>query len=360
MTKFFKRAAAGLMALAMCAGLSGCYSESNTWAAKMGGDTLPIGSYIYYLSSAYSEASTMVGTEDEVLGADIEGKSGSQWVSDKAMDYLYSYYYVNQKFDELGLALDDMDQNSIDSANTYMWSLYKSQFETMGVAESSFEKAYSIYNAKLSKVLRAMYGEGGELELSQDEIHGYYTDKYVYYQYMYADLTTTDENGNAVEMDDDAKAEVKKYLEDQAKLVTRGTIDIDTAADNYATLHETEPNTSGPISYQMENLTSLFADALEPLKNGEATVLETTTRYYIVQRLDIEDDFTELMADESRVSGLLSEMKAEEFGDYTIEQGKGLDIRINTNAIRNIRISKITDQMGKNGTSTPEESSTDE
>ena len=56
MTKIFKRAAAGVMALAMCAGLTGCYSENNTWAVKSGDSTLPIGGYIYYLSSAYSEA----------------------------------------------------------------------------------------------------------------------------------------------------------------------------------------------------------------------------------------------------------------------------------------------------------------
>lgn len=356
MTKLFKRAAAGVMALAMCAGLTGCYSENNTWAARMGDNTMPIGSYIYYLSSAYSEGAGMVGTEQEVMKADIEGKTGSQWVSDRAMDYLYSYYYVDQKFDELGLELDEEDQDSIDNAAAYMWSVYKSQFETMGVAESSFRKAYAVYNTKLSKLLAAMYGEGGELALSEDELHDYYTGKYVYYQYTYADLTTTDDDGNSVDMDDDAKAEVKEYLEDQAKLVSDGRIDLDTAADNYATLHGTDPNTSGPIAYQLENLSTVFADALEPMKNGEATLVETTTRYYIVQRLDIEDDFSALLADESRLTGLLREMKMEEFADYTIEQGKGLDIQINTGAIKSVSASKVSDTMGKNGTSSAESS----
>lgn len=357
MTKLFKRAAAGVMALAMCAGLTGCYSENNTWAAKMGDDTLPIGGYIYYLSSAYSEAAGKVDAEAEVLKADIDGKTGSQWVSDKAMNYLYSYYYVNQKFDELGLTLDDTDQDSIENAAVYMWSIYKTQFETMGIAESSFRQAYAVYNTKLSKLLSAMYSEGGELALSEDELHDYYTGKYVYYQYTYADLSATDEDGNATDMDDDEKSEIKEYLEDQAKLVSKGDISLDDAANNYATLHQAEPNTSGPLSYQLENLSSVFADALEPLKNGEAAFVETSTRYYIVQRLDVEDDFTALMEDESRLTGLLSEMKMEEFTDYTIEQGKGLDIQVNTNAIKNVSPSKVTDVMGKNGTSSAAESS---
>ena len=42
MKSMFKRAAAGVMALAMCAGLAGCYSEDKAWAAKMGEDTMPI------------------------------------------------------------------------------------------------------------------------------------------------------------------------------------------------------------------------------------------------------------------------------------------------------------------------------
>lgn len=356
MTKIFKRAAAGVMALAMCAGLTGCYSENNTWAAKMGDSTLPIGSYIYYMSSAYSQGAALVGTEQEVLGSDIEGKSGSQWVSDKAMDYLYSYYYVDQKFNEMGLTLDEEDQDAIDSAAGYMWTYYKSQFEEMGIAESSFREAYAVYNTKLSKLLEAMYGKGGEMELSQDELHEYYTGKYVYYQYMYADLTTTDEEGNSNEMDDDQKADVKEYLSDQAELVTSGKLELDDAASNYANLHSVEPNTSGPLSYQTENLNSVFKDALEPLKNGEAAFVETATRYYIVQRLDVEDDFTALMEDESRLSGLLSEMKMEEFTDYTIEQGRSLDVQVNTGAIGKVSPSKIAGFMGKNGTSSAESS----
>lgn len=354
MTKIFKRAAAGVMALAMCAGLTGCYSENNTWAAKMGDDTLPIGGYIYFLSSAYTEGAGKVGSEQEVLKADIDGKSGSQWVSDKAMDYLYSYYYVSQKFDELGLTLDEEDQDSIDSAVSYMWPSFKSRFEEMGVAESSFEQAYAVYNTKLTKLLAAMYGKGGEMEVSEDDMHEYYTGLYVYYQYMYADLSNTDEEGNSTDMTDDEKADVKAYLEDQAEFITKGELSIDEAAGNYATLHGTDPNTSGPASYKMENLSSVFFDALKPLKNGEAAVVETTSRYYVIQKLDIEDDFKALMEDETRLTGLLSEMKLEEFTEYTVEQGKALDIQVNTGAIGTVKASKVADIIGKNGTSSAE------
>ena len=56
MRNIWKRAIAGMLALAMCLSFAGCYDENKTWAARQGDDTMPIGGYIYYLYSAYSEA----------------------------------------------------------------------------------------------------------------------------------------------------------------------------------------------------------------------------------------------------------------------------------------------------------------
>ena len=356
MTKIFKRAAAGVMALAMCAGLSGCYSENNTWAVKSGDTTLPIGGYIYYLSSAYSEAAGKVGTETEVLKSDVEGQNSSDWIKSKATDYLYSYCYVNDKFNELGLTLDEDDLDSVDYVTSNMWSYYKEPFEDMGIAESSFKEAYSVYNSKLTKLLHTMYGKGGELELSEDELHDHYTDGYVYYQYLYADLTITGDEGESAEMDEDEKSEVKEYLEDQAKLISDGRIDLDTASANYANFKGTQPTLGEPIAYAKDSLNDLFAEALEPLKDGEAAFVETATRYYIVQKLDIEEDFKALLEDESRLGSLLSDMRGKDFSQYTIDQGKSMDIQINQSAINSIKPSKVAKIMGKNGTSSGESS----
>ena len=53
MMKSMKRLMALALALLLCLSFAGCYSQDKTWAAKMGNDTMPIGAYIYYLSSAY-------------------------------------------------------------------------------------------------------------------------------------------------------------------------------------------------------------------------------------------------------------------------------------------------------------------
>ena len=248
MRNFLKRAAAGAVALAMCASFAGCYSEDKTWAAKLGDDTLPIGGYIYYLSSAYSQAAAQVGTDSDVLNASVEDQSAQDWIKSTAMDTLHSYYFVSQKFQDLGLTLEEDDQTAIENATNSMWGYFRTALEPMGVAESSFNQAYSVYNMKLQKLLLAMYGKGGEMELSEDELRDYYTSGYTYYQYFLVNLSTTDENGDSQDMSDDEKAEVKERLEDYVKQINQGRQTLDEAAANYANTSGTEPNLSEPVA----------------------------------------------------------------------------------------------------------------
>lgn len=360
MKSMFKRAAAGVMALAMCAGLAGCYSEDKTWAAKMGDDTMPIGGYIYYLTSAYTDGAAKVDSGSEVFKSQIDGQSAESWVEDRALDYLRSYYFVTRKFDELGLTLSEEDQDAIQSATSAMWSYYKTPFESMGIAESSFEKAYSVYNQKLSTLLSAMYGEGGELALGEDEMKQYYLDGYTYYQYFSIPLTKTDDEGNTVDMDEDEKLTEKQMLEDWAQEVTKGSISFDQAMDNYKNSHNgAEPTTGEPLAVSNDSMSDLFKDAIFPLKNDGAAVVDATSRLYLVQKLDINEDFKALLDDEDRTNTLLRTMKAQEFLDYTMEQGKSLGVEVNQKAIGAVRTTVVADTMGSNGTSSASSESTD-
>ena len=135
MKNICKRAAAGLLALVLCLSFAGCYSENNTWAARKGDDTLPIGGYIYYLYSAYSEAASKVDSETRVLDAEIDGEPASQWIRDEAMNYLQAYYYIGDKFTEYGLEWTDDDQTQADNLTDSYWTYYQSVMEPMGVAQ---------------------------------------------------------------------------------------------------------------------------------------------------------------------------------------------------------------------------------
>ncbi len=360
MKKMFKRAAAGLLALAMCAGLAGCYSEDKTWAAKLGEDTLPIGGYIYYLTGAYSNASSQVASGTDVLSAQVEGQDAKSWIQDQAMDYVYSYYFVNQKFDELGLSLDEEDNAAISNSTGTMWSYYKAAFESMGVAQSSFEKAFSIYNTKQEKVLLALYGKGGELEVPEEELKSYYLDNYTYYQYFSVELTKTDSEGGTVDMTEEEKKTGREILEDSVELINSGRQDFDKAVEKYRSMGGVEPTVSEPVALETSSLSTLFADGLSNLENGEAAFLDAGSRYYVVQKLDVEEDFEALVKDEDRTNTLLRTIKGEEFSDYAAEQGRGLNIELNQKAIGSVKLSVVADTMGRNGISSAESASSGE
>ena len=121
MRNIWKRTAAAVLALAMCLSFAGCYDENMTWAARKGDDTLPIGGYIYFLYSAYSEAAGQVDTETPVLDAEIDGQDAAQWIKDRALNYVQAYYYINDKFEEYGLELTEDDQTQIDSLTMPGW-----------------------------------------------------------------------------------------------------------------------------------------------------------------------------------------------------------------------------------------------
>ena len=364
MKHILKRAAAGALALAMCAGLTGCYSEDKAWAAKMGEDTMPIGGYIYYLSSAYSQGSALVENGQEVLKNTIEGQNASQCIQDKALEQLKSFYFVQQKFDEMGLALDEEDQENITNASNSMWSYYKTAFEAVGVAQSSFTRAYAEYNIKLQKVMQAMYGEGGERALTEDEMHDYYTENYIYYNYFYVPFSTTDEEGQSKTMEEDEQAQVKEALREHVKSISSGDETLEQASAAYVAEGSSKPTLGEASAINKNNLSEQFSEALTGLKDGESAMVDMSSGAYVLQKMNIETDYQALINDETRKEGLIAEMKGEEFTEYVKEQSASVNLDLNEKAIGSVKLSLVAETLGKNGTSSAssqeEESSSSE
>ena len=362
MRNIWKRTAAAVLALAMCLSFAGCYDENMTWAARKGDDTLPIGGYIYFLYSAYSEAAGQVDTETPVLDAEIDGQDAAQWIKDRALNYVQAYYYINDKFEEYGLELTEDDQTQIDSLTNTYWTYYQSTFEDMGIAQSSFEQAYSIYSVKLQKVMRAMYGEGGELALADDELENYYIDTYTTYEYFNAPLTTTNDDGESVDLSEDEKADLQKDLEGYIDDINAGDMTVSEAADEYAAGADTTSTYQGPLSAQPDYLSTEIATALDSVEEGEAVFAETTSNYYVLRKLSDKDYYEENIAsDEDQSLSLLSEMKGEEFNDYIMEQAASVEgVEINQAALDREPVRDLVNDSTRYGTSSETESSASE
>lgn len=352
MRNVLKKLTAAALALAMCLSLAGCYDENNTWAAKSGDVTLPIGSYIYYLNSAYSEAAAKVSSDTEVLKATIEDKDATAWIKDRAMEYLDAYFYIENKFNELGLELTDEEKAEAQTNTSNTWAYYKTTFETNGIAQSSFHQAYSLYNMKYQKVMEALYSEGGELAIPEDELKTYFTENYYTYEYFYAPLTKTGEDGNSEDLNDDEKAELKKKFEGYIEKINKGETTVNDAANDYAYESQNDSTYNAPSPSKAENLNTAIHDAISGAKDNEAVFAETTSGYYVIRKLSIEDKFTEMKEDEAEKLSLIADMKGEEFSDYVFEQGKSVEgIEINQKALDRNKVSSLVVDENKNGTS---------
>ena len=326
MRNIWKRTAAAVLALVLCLSLAGCYNENNTWAARKGDDTMPIGGYIYYLYSAYSEARNQVDSDTAVLDAEIDGVDASQWITDRALNYLNAYYYISDKFSEYGLELTEDDQTQIDNTTTNFWRYYQSTFEDdLGIARDSFSKAYSEYTVKFQKVMEAMYGEGGELALAAGELEDYFTETYLSYEYFYVPLTTTNDDGESETLTSEEQADIQDQLQTYVDSINEGEMTVSEAADDYASETSGESTYYQPSPTKGENITSELATALEGADEGEAVVAETSNALYVIRKLSIADAYDEVEADEDQYISLLADMKGEEFNDYVLEQAQSVE-----------------------------------
>ena len=320
MRNIWKRTAAAVLALVLCLSLAGCYNENNTWAARKGDDTMPIGGYIYYLYSAYSEARDQVDSDTAVLDAEIDGVDASQWITDRALNYLNAYYYISDKFSEYGLELTEDDQTQIDNTTTNFWRYYQSTFEDdLGIARDSFSKAYSEYTVKFQKVMEAMYGESETL--------------------------TSEE-----------QADIQDQLQTYVDSINDGEMTVSEAADDYASETSGESTYYQPSPTKGENITSELATALEGADEGEAVVAETSNALYVIRKLSIADAYDEVEADEDQYISLLADMKGEEFNDYVLEQAQSVEgVELNQSAMNTVKLSSFVNDSTRNGASSASE-----
>ena len=362
MKQTLKKVFALVLAAALCLSFSGCYSENNLWSAKKGDDTLSIGSYIYFLSSAYSLARAEVSTEETVLKASIpdyldesQTLDAQTWIKNRALNYVNSYFFLKDKFNEYGLSFSEEDQTGIDSLTDSMWSYSKTVYEEMGISKESMNQAYSVYNVLFQRVFEAMYGEGGEKEVSAEEIKSYFLENYVHYEYFTASLTKTDEDGNSVDMTDEEKAAAKEKLDDYVERINKGTLLVEDAANEFAQEYLGSADNSTyqtPVVLYNENLSDTFKTAFEGLEEGKATLAETATGYYLIRKLPIAEKHEEYTENESSLKDLLSYMKGDEFSDYILAQSQNYTgVEYNMSAINTVKLSKFVSESTEKGTS---------
>ena len=205
MSKTLKAGAALLMAGSLVFAVTGC--SDTTWGAECDGVRMPAGVYINNVISAYSTAVgelTEDADTDNIWKNTLDGVDLHTWVQNKALENVRNYFAVEQKFDEMGLTMDEETLSQAQSLAQYQWSYYQSSYEKNGVSEQSFTETI-VNSYKNSMIFNAIYGEGGTQEVSDQELLDRFNEQYASIDRIYIPLAG--EDGNTTQESIDAARE---------------------------------------------------------------------------------------------------------------------------------------------------------
>ncbi len=384
MNKMTKKAAAAVLCGALVLTACSCSNTTGT-ALTIDGTEVPAGVYICYQMEALSEAQSVLAEEQpdldmyaddfDIKAYTIEGVNAEEWIKNKTVELCRSHVAANKAFDEYGLSLTAEQQTEInqyvtsawDEENIYAQYIYGfdtigEYYESKGVGEKSYKEIQTLYY-KQEAVFNHLYGEGGELEVSAEEINAKILNDYALVLSFevdpaygkaqdYVDMLNSGTAFTEVKQAYDqaeavAEAEAAKKEAEEAGEEYDGTLpeDVVVAASEQSALQSV---VSVSDAYPSESyVTDVFAMA-----NGEnklITVSEETTSsdgttttaisYYVVQKLDISAD-ADIMAEYSE--SVLYDMKSSELEESLKAKGEAYSLTENAAAIKLYTIDKLS------------------
>ena len=348
--KIAKKIAVGSLACATLAAsavsLAGC--GGSTWALKTDNAEISSGVYNYALYAGYYNA--LYSVEDytqPVLDQEIDGQSSEEWIRNYAMEYFIKpFLVVDETFNEMGLTLDDVTRYNAKQYAISDWESYQKTFEPYGITRDDYQYVGYDYNAKFTAIFEALYGKGGEQEVSQEELDAYFAEHYASVDYIVAETVLDD---GTTMTDEEIDALVTQF-QDFAKQINAGDMTMNDAANEYSGIETTEGETSedaaeesteeetaednGLYTYigSLENDTATssfpadFITAIQKAKAGTAYALDLSDEGYVIlfTRADDEtaqatffDETTE--AYEQNIFQILVDMKQEDYIAYMDE-----------------------------------------
>ena len=345
--------------------MSGC-SISKEWSYKTSDKELAIGVYIYALYNAYSRAQSYAeklddydSTKDTWLDKEITDDDGntevaSKWIKDQAQLICLEILAVEQELKRLNATADEAMVSNLDSAADSNWNFgttytqyigyvqpLKTTLEPYGISYDSFKLVTSTFVANEDKLFEALYLEGGEQEVSKDEIKKYFDENYVRYSYLPVQLSTstTDEAGTSsnVAMSDADVKKITDEFEGYAKQVNAASNASETSSkllSEYLTANGQDESSivTNTAKKDETNAGEELEKAINDLGEGKATTLkvgegENATLYYVFRytQKEAEDDYL----NDANKTAIVSKMKEKDFTAYMKELADKLDYQKN-------------------------------
>ena len=322
-----KKVTAALLAASMTLGLSGCTLGGNGWILKYDGGEVPAGIYVQNVFSAYNAAGYQVeDATTDVLTADIEGKTGKQWIEDTAMELTKEYLAVELKFDELGLSLTEAEKANVDTLVKSIWEPYGEQYIANGINRNSYTKAME-NTFKTNELFLHYYGEGGEKAVTEQEYKDYFEQNYDRTRFIRdpknsVDSMTEEEYAEAVANLAEGETAPLSALEQAEAALARLengedilTIMAEVEAEKPDELEEGHNHDDPTIHDNLVDVNDVsrpeeYRTESHAMAVGEKKIIESGNNYYVVEKLELDPTGEGL---ESVKDTILVTLKGDEF-----------------------------------------------
>lgn len=289
MKNAIKKIAASTICGALLLSMAGCADTS--WSVKKNDDeTLSVGTYIYYMTQAYSEAKEKTGKSGNVvLSETIDKKTGDQWIRDRAKELCVEQMTLDKlcKDNKINITDDEINATYKSQSVFYgygycsyydMWVMSKQSYEAMGISENSYKNAIIKTALEKDKLFNKLYGEGGSKEVKDSELEKYFKENYVSYKYLTTSLNKKDSDGKSTTMTDEEKEVVKAQYERYVKIINEQGKTIDDVAAQYDKDYPSESSTKSSSESSQETTSSASSkESSQPETTSSEASTESST-----------------------------------------------------------------------------------
>lgn len=335
----------------MALALVSCSSSDNSWAVKCGDNIIDMDAYTYYCLTSYESAVYMVDSSTKVLEATIDDMSASDYIYNEAMRYCQTSLWLSQQVDELNIEYTDQEIDDAEYLTEIQVEYMGDYLEYYGISEDSFHQAYTMYSLNYQKVFEALYTEGGEFEVTDEEFLEYYSESYYSYQYLFVPLMTTDGDGQSVDISDEERAELEALFEEYKEAIGSGEMTVKDCANNYMELAEMEVAPYNNLSSNISNtdFPTGFVENLESMESDEIIIFESDALLVLMMKNDIIET-AENLDDNSKLYSIMED-KWFEYNSYVYVQASTnvTDIEINETAISKINLEDFVTEYNEYG-----------
>ncbi len=329
-----KRAVILLLAGLLAAGsLTGCGSLEDSDVVATVNDTditAGVANFLArYTQAQYETYYAGYMGDDMWSGEGEDGETYQDTVKDSILESLENMYLMEQHMDEYEVSLSDEEKNAIkEAASEFDSANGLSEKEKVSGSTDNVERVLELLT--IQKKVQDAIEAGADTEVSDEEA----AQKSM--QYVVFPFTTTDEEGNSVDLTDEEKAELKTTAESFAAGAA--------GAADFAAYAAQQGQTSQDATFDGETTTlpTQLVEAADALGEGETTgLVEGDNGYYVARVTSLLDR----EATDAKKQEIVSQRKQELLDDTIDGWREDADIEVHEKVWDKVDFTTLTVTM---------------